>query len=493
MTTVSLDQLLSHVKVQQTIGAKLLLPIAHLCTDSRQAVPQSLFVAVAGTQTDGHQYIDRAIQQGATAVVCQQLPAHTLPHICYIVVSDSAMALGQIASVFYQHPSRQLYLVGITGTNGKTTTATLLFQLFSQLGYMCGLISTVQYQIGSHIYPSTHTTPDAIRFNELLAEMVEAGCQYVFAEVSSHAVVQERIAGLHFTGGIFTNITHDHLDYHGTFDQYLKAKKRFFDQLPATAFALSNIDDKRGLVMLQNTAARTYTYSLRTLADFKARILENTFAGLLLHIDGQDMHARLIGEFNAYNLLAVYGAARLLHAQSDEVLTALSQLQSAEGRFEYVVQPQTGVVGIVDYAHTPDALDKVIDTINQLRTRNEQLITVVGCGGDRDKTKRPEMARIAAEKSNRTILTSDNPRTEDPNAILADMQVGVPTHRQACVLCIENRREAIKTAVALAQKGDIILVAGKGHEKYQEINGIKHAFDDKAVLASALQLTPSSE
>lgn len=482
-----LSFLLQNVAIEQTIGnTDSPINITQVCTDSRVVKQGALFVALSGTQTDGHKFIDKAIEQGASSILCETLPNVLSPNLIYLQVANAALALGQIASAFYNHPSRQLKLVGVTGTNGKTTTATLLFNLFCELGYACGLISTVQYQINNTVYPSTHTTPDVIRFNELLAQMVDEGCDYAFAEVSSHAVVQQRIAGLHFAGGLFTNITHDHLDYHGTFDNYIKAKKGFFDQLPSTAFALTNADDKRGMVMLQNTKAKRYTYSLRTLADFKAKILENTFAGLMMQIDKHEFHAQLIGEFNAYNLLAVYSTAILLGMDKIETLTALSQLTAAEGRFDYLMHPQTRVVAIVDYAHTPDALEKVLDTINHLRTHNEQVITVVGCGGDRDKTKRPIMARIAAEKSNRVILTSDNPRTEDPNAILADMQAGIVAVNK--VLTIANRQEAIRTAIALAQPNDIVLVAGKGHEKYQEINNIRYPFDDKAIIAQTLGL-----
>ena len=480
-----LSTLLQNVVLQQIKG-NLDTPITQLCTDSRLAKPGSLFVALSGTQTDGHKFIDKAIEQGASAILCETMPNNDnniSDQLVCVQVKDTAAALGQIASAFYHHPSGQLKLIGITGTNGKTTTATLLFKLFRSLGYACGLISTVQYQINNTVYTSTHTTPDVIRFNELLAQMVEEGCDYAFAEVSSHAVVQQRIAGLEFAGGLFSNITHDHLDYHGTFDNYIKAKKGFFDQLPATAFALTNLDDKRGMVMLQNTKAKRYTYSLRTLADFKAKILKNTFAGLMMQIDGHEFHAQLIGEFNAYNLLAVYSTALLLGMDKVETLTALSQLTTAEGRFDYLIHPKTRIVAVIDYAHTPDALEKVLDTINHLRTHNEQLITVVGCGGDRDKTKRPIMAKVACEKSNRLILTSDNPRTEDPNAILADMQAGITATNK--VLTIANRLEAIRTAIALAQPNDIILVAGKGHEKYQEINNIRYPFDDKAIVEQA--------
>jgi len=401
-------------------------------------------------------------------------------------VADSAAALGLITDHFYNHPSQQLQLVGVTGTNGKTTTVTLLYNLFQNLGYKCGLLSTVENKIGQRIIPSTHTTPDSVAINALLAEMVEAGCDYAFMEVSSHAVEQQRISGLHFAGGIFTNISHDHLDYHKTFDNYIKAKKGFFDKLPKTAFALTNVDDKRGEVMLQNTKAKIAKYSLQRMADYRAKILENSLLGLRLELDGADFHGRLIGEFNAYNLLAVYAAAILLKQEKSEVLQALSEVQTAEGRFDYIFNQAQQILGIVDYAHTPDALEKVLQTIRQLRKAGSKIITVVGCGGDRDKTKRPEMAKIACNLSDQAILTSDNPRTEQPEAILKDMEAGVPKEVEHKVLTIVDRKQAIKTASRIARNGDIILVAGKGHEKYQDINGVKHPFDDKEILKAEI-------
>jgi UDP-N-acetylmuramoyl-L-alanyl-D-glutamate--2,6-diaminopimelate ligase len=379
-------------------------------------------------------------------------------------------------------------LVGVTGTNGKTTIATLLFRLFTELGHHCGLLSTVQNQIGEKIVPATHTTPDAIHLNALLADMVDEGCEYVFMEVSSHAIHQQRIAGLKFAGGIFSNITHDHLDYHKTFDEYIKVKKAFFDGLPATAFALTNLDDKRGSVMLQNTKAKKTTYSLRTVADFKGKILENNLTGLIMIVNEKEVHFRLIGEFNAYNLLAVYGAALMLGKEKDAVLQALSGLSGAEGRFDYIMSAEQKIIGIVDYAHTPDALLNVLATIKNLRKGIEQVITVVGCGGDRDTAKRPVMAEVAAERSDRVILTSDNPRSEDPAEIIRQMEAGVPVHLKKRVLSIADRKEAIKTACSLANPEDIILIAGKGHEKYQDINGVKHPFDDKQVLREMLEL-----
>ncbi len=458
--------------------------IRRLDFDSRKVQEGSLFVAVRGTQTDGHAYIDKAIEQGATAIIAEQLPAEPAKNVVWIESSDSAQMLGLLASRFYGEPSRKLQLVGVTGTNGKTTVVTLLHNLFSELGYRCGLLSTIRNKIGQEETVSTHTTPDAIAINALLAEMVDAGCTYAFMEVSSHAVHQKRIAGLHFKGGIFTNITHDHLDYHKTFQAYIEAKKGFFDGLGKDAFALINADDRRAEVMVQNCKAAVYRFGMKTMADFRARILENALSGLHLELDRQEFYSRLIGEFNAYNLLAIYGAAVLLGEKKLETLAALSKLSSAEGRFDYVEGRQ--IIGIVDYAHTPDALEKVLSTIAQLRKGNGKVITVVGCGGDRDRTKRPEMAKIACRMSNQVILTSDNPRSEDPEAILAEMEAGVPEAFTAQVLRISDRKQAIKTACRLAQSGDIILVAGKGHEKYQEIKGVKHPFDDKEVLIEAL-------
>lgn len=456
--------------------------------DSRSVGPGDAFIAVKGVHTDGHQYIDKAIAQGAAAIICETMPEVLLDTVTYIQADNSAQASGIIAGNFYDNPSHKLQLVGVTGTNGKTTIATILFRLFSQLGYHCGLLSTVQNQIGDTVIPATHTTPDPISLNALLARMVEEGCLYAFMEVSSHAIHQQRVAGLKFAGGIFSNITHDHLDYHKTFDEYIRVKKAFFDNLPATAFALTNLDDKRGMVMLQNTKARKATYSLRTLADFKGKILENNLTGLIMQVGDTEVHFRLIGEFNAYNLLAVYGAAVLLGQDKATVLRALSNIQGAEGRFEYIVSAHDQIIAIVDYAHTPDALKNVLATIKNLRKGHEQVITVVGCGGDRDTAKRPVMAAVATDASDRVIFTSDNPRSEDPEAIIREMEAGVPVHQKKRVLSITDRREAIKTAVTLAGKEDIILVAGKGHEKYQEIKGVKHPFDDKQVLEEVMRL-----
>lgn len=456
--------------------------------DSRAIKPGDAFIAIRGVHADGHLFIDKAVQQGATAIICEELPAQTADNVVYVQVNNSATAAGVIAANFYDNPSHKVQLVGVTGTNGKTTIATLLFKLFSALGYHCGLLSTVQNQIGDRIVPSTHTTPDTIHLNALLADMVNDGCDYVFMEVSSHAIHQQRIAGLKFAGGIFSNITHDHLDYHKTFDEYIRVKKSWFDGLPATAFALTNLDDKRGNVMLQNTKAKKQTYSLRTVADFKGKILENNLTGLIMMINETEVHFRLIGEFNAYNLLAVYGAATLLNQDKARVLQALSDLSGAEGRFDYIVSPHQRIIGIVDYAHTPDALLNVLATIKNLRKGNEQVITVVGCGGDRDTAKRPVMAEVAVERSDRVILTSDNPRSEDPNEIIKQMEAGVPVHLKKKVLSITDRKEAIKTAISLANPEDIILIAGKGHEKYQEIQGVKHPFDDKQVLEEMMKM-----
>ncbi|SOD88825.1 UDP-N-acetylmuramoyl-L-alanyl-D-glutamate--2,6-diaminopimelate ligase [Spirosoma fluviale] len=463
--------------------------VTSLTMDSRKAGPGSLFIAVRGTLTDGHSYIETAIRQGATAILCEEIPTETNPAVAYIRVLNSARTMGLVAANFYEQPSKKLKLVGVTGTNGKTSVATLLFRLFRALGYRCGLLSTVQNQIDDDVIPATHTTPDVITTNQLLTKMLAHGCTHVFMEVSSHAVVQERIAGLTFVGGIFTNITHDHLDFHGTFDNYIRAKKGFFDQLPASAFALTNVDDKRGLVMLQNTAARKETYSLQTLASFKGKLLADSLFGLNMLIDEREVWFKLIGRFNAYNLLSVYGTAILLGEDPTETLTMLSGITPPPGRFEQVVSDDK-IVGIVDYAHTPDALQNVLETINELRNTDEQdympqIITIVGCGGNRDTSKRPIMADIACRLSNRVILTSDNPRNEDPMDILEQMQAGVSPVDFKKTITIEDRHEAIRKAVELARPHDIILVAGKGHETYQEIKGIKYDFDDRVVLRDA--------
>lgn len=461
--------------------------IESICFDSRQAKPNALFVAVKGTQSDGHDYIAKAVDAGVRAVVCEKLPDTITENVTFVTVKSSAQALGIIASNFCGNPSHQLKLTGVTGTNGKTTTATLLYQLFTSLGYKTGLLSTVENRIGEEVIPATHTTPDPIQLNVLLRRMADEGCVYVFMEVSSHAVDQERIAGLKFAGAIFTNITHDHLDYHKTFENYIKAKKKFFDDLPGDAFALVNADDKRGMVMMQNTKAAKHTFGMKKLTDFKGKIITNSIEGLELEIDSKNVWFKMIGDFNAYNLLGVYGAAVLLRQEPDEVLTRLSMLKGAPGRFEQV-SPGSKIIAIVDYAHTPDALQNVLDTISQFRTGTEQVITVVGCGGNRDKTKRPLMASIACRLSDKVILTSDNPRDEDPIAIIQEMQTGIMPNEARKTLVIADREEAIKTACMMAKEKDIVLVAGKGHENYQEIRGVKHPFDDREVVERMLKM-----
>jgi UDP-N-acetylmuramoyl-L-alanyl-D-glutamate--2,6-diaminopimelate ligase len=472
----------------RSFSGNMNVQVTDLQIDSRMVKPGSAFIAIKGVVADGHDYISTAVQKGAVAVICEVLPAAKNDQVTYVEVENSGAAAGYMSHNFYNRPSDQVRLVGVTGTNGKTTIATLLYKLFTALGFKCGLISTVQNHIGEQVLPSTHTTPDPIKVNELIAKMVEAACTYVFMEVSSHAVHQHRITGLHFAGGLFSNITHDHLDYHKTFDEYIKVKKAFFDGLASSAFAISNLDDKRGMIMLQNTAAKKYYYSLRTMADFKGKILENSLTGLVMTVNDQEVHFRMIGEFNAYNLLAVYGAALCLGQDKHEVLRCLSVLSGAEGRFDYIVSPREKIIGIVDYAHTPDALLNVLSTIKKLRKGEEQVITVVGCGGDRDTTKRPVMGEVACEHSSRVIFTSDNPRNEDPHAILQDMQKDLKTAAKRKFLSIEDRREAIKTAISLAKPNDIVLIAGKGHEKYQEIKGVKHHFDDKEVLLEMFEM-----
>jgi len=476
-----LQDILYKVSIRSVHG-ELDKEVSDLQTDSRKVGPGSLFLALRGTHVDGHQFIPQVTAAGVTIVISEEFPATLKEGVTYIQVENSAAATGMIAHNFYGQPSEQLKLVGVTGTNGKTTIATLLYKLFTGLGHKCGLLSTVQNHVGDRIVPATHTTPDAIHLNALLREMVDEGCTYVFMETSSHAIHQHRIAGLRYAGGLFSNITHDHLDYHKTFDEYIRVKKSFFDSLPSDAFAISNADDKRGAVMLQNTNAKKYFYSLKTLAEFKGKILENNLTGLVMTINDQEVHFRLIGEFNAYNLLAVYGAALCLGEEKAEVLRCLSTLSGAEGRFDYIVSPQEKIIGIVDYAHTPDALINVLVTIQKLRKGHEQIITVVGCGGDRDKTKRPVMGAAACEYSDRVIFTSDNPRSEDPEQILLDMEVGLNTAAKRKYTKITDRKEAIRTAINLAGPDDILLIAGKGHEKYQEIKGVKNPFDDKQIL-----------
>jgi UDP-N-acetylmuramoyl-L-alanyl-D-glutamate--2,6-diaminopimelate ligase len=486
---MKLKDILVNCNLLEIIGNKD-LDIADVSFDSRKVGNGTLFFAVKGTQSDGHDYIDMAVEKGASAIVCERLPKTKKDGVTYIKVDNSAYVLGMSASNFYGNPSQSLKLTGVTGTNGKTTIATLLYRLFTQAGYACGLLSTIENIIDREVIPATHTTPDPIELNALLKKMVEHGCEYAFMEVSSHSIDQNRIAGLHFAGGIFTNLTHDHLDYHKTMANYRNAKKKFFDDLPATAFALTNLDDKNGAVMLQNTRAKKLSYALKHDADFKGIVLESHFDGMLMKVNDKEMFTRLVGGFNASNILAIYGAAMSLGFDQDELLVEISKLQGANGRFD-MVHSDCGIVGIVDYAHTPDALENVLKTINevnsQLPTLNSQLITVVGCGGNRDTTKRPEMAAIAAKLSDKVVLTSDNPRDEDPDEIIRQMKEGLSNDDMRKVLSITDRREAIRTAVALAKKGDIILLAGKGHEDYQIIKGVKRHFDDKEELTNALK------
>jgi len=475
-----LQDILYKVHLLEVVGVTD-IAVSSIAIDSRKVIKGTAFVAIKGVAQDGHDYISKAIELGAKVIVCENMPALLSDGVTYIKVANTQEAVAYMAHQFYDAPSTKIKLVGVTGTNGKTTIATLLFKLFSSLGYTCGLVSTVQNQIGDQIIPATHTTPDAVSLNELLNTMVDAGCTHVFMECSSHAVHQHRITGLVFTGALFSNITHDHLDYHKTFEAYIAAKKGFFDALPSTAFAITNSDDKRGEVMLQNTKAKKLNYGLKSSANYKGKILENALTGLVMLVNEIEVHFRLIGEFNAYNLLAVYGAAINLGIESSVALTNLSMLAGAEGRFDYIISDKQ-VIGIIDYAHTPDALENVLATIKKLRKGYERVITVVGCGGDRDKTKRPIMAQTACDLSDRVILTSDNPRTEDPAEIIADMEAGLNTAAKRKYISILDRKEAIKAAVEFAKPEDIVLVAGKGHEKYQDINGVKHPFDDKAIL-----------
>lgn len=482
-----LQELLYKLAIRSVKGSTD-IRVGSLHTDSRGVKPGGCFIAVEGSVTNGHDYIGQAIENGAIAIVCQHMPAQLVDAVTYVQVENSAAAAGFMAHKFYNEPTSQLKLVGVTGTNGKTTIATLLFKLFESLGFTCGLISTVQNQVGNKVIPATHTTPGPVALNELLHQMRAAECTYVFMECSSHAIEQQRMAGLQFAGAIFSNISHDHLDYHKTFDEYIRVKKSWFDELPATAFAISNADDKRGAVMLQNCKAKKYYYSLKTLADFKGKVLDNSLAGLHMMVNELEVHFKLIGEFNAYNLLAVYAAATCLGQDKQEVLLMLSQSDGAEGRFDYTVSPLEKVVGIIDYAHTPDALINVLATIKNLRQGFEKIITVVGCGGNRDKTKRPVMGQVACEYSDKVIFTSDNPRNEDPLQIIKDMEAGVKIVARKKYISIADRREAIKTAVSLSSKEDIILIAGKGHEKYQEVNEVKSDFDDKQVLLEMFEL-----
>lgn len=481
---ISLSKILQNTGLLEFIDSKV--SINSIITDNRLASKNDLFVAIRGVSTDSHQYIKDSINKGVAAIVCEYIPEDCPKDFNYIIVKNSREIIGQLASNYYDNPSSKLKLVGVTGTNGKTTVATLLKNLFTNLGYKTALISTIQNVIGDEIIPSTHTTPDPVSLNALLAKMVEKDCEYCFMEVSSHAVDQNRIGGLTFAGGIFTNITHDHLDYHKTFDNYLKAKKKFFDNLPSSAFALTNKDDKNGLVMLQNTKASKYNYSLKSVSDFKGKIIESDLTGLLLEIDGTQAWYRLSGDFNAYNLLAVYGTAFILGISKEKIIEALTKTRGAKGRFE-IVRSESGVLGVIDYAHTPDAIKNVLETINKVRSRNEILTTVIGCGGDRDKEKRPIMGDIASTLSDKVIFTSDNPRTEDPEVILSEMKAGVKAQNFKKILKITNREEAIQVAVSQAKKGDIILLAGKGHEDYQEVNGVKTHFDDFEKLKQAFE------
>lgn len=484
---MQLSDILYKVKIRSVVGGTE-LDIKDVQIDSRKITQGSLFIAVRGTAIDGHQFIAKAIEQGAVAIVHEQTSVEKKEGVTLVQVENTATAAGIIAHNFYNQPSAKMKVVGVTGTNGKTTIATLLYKLFTSLGYKSGLISTVENNIGNKTVAATHTTPDAVSLNALLKQMVDEGCTHVFMEASSHAIHQHRMTGLRFAGGIFSNITHDHLDYHQSFDEYIRVKKSFFDDLPSSAFALSNADDRRGTVMLQNTNAKKYFYSLKSVADFKGKILENSLSGLLMTVNDQEVHFRLIGEFNAYNLLAVYGAAICSGEDKVEVLRCLSVLTGAEGRFDYLVSPKDKVIAIVDYAHTPDALVNVLATIRKLKKGFEKIITVVGCGGDRDRTKRPVMAEVACEHSDRAIFTSDNPRSEDPAEIIRDMEAGVSPAARRKYISIADRREAIKTAISLADREDIVLIAGKGHEKYQEIKGVRNHFDDMEVVKEMFEM-----
>ena len=482
---MKIKEIIVNCNLLEVIGDKD-IDIAKVSFDSRTVEPGTMFFAVKGTQTDGHAYIETALEKGAAAIVCEIMPKTLKEGVTYIRVDDSAFVLGIAASNFYGNPSRSLKLVGVTGTNGKTTIATLLYRLFTDAGYACGLLSTIENIVDHEVIPSTHTTPDPVELNALLRKMVDRQCEYAFMEVSSHSIDQHRIAGLHFAGGIFTNLTHDHLDYHKTMANYRNAKKKFFDDLPANAFALTNLDDKNGSVMLQNTKAKKLSYALKHDADFKGIVLESHFDGMLMKVNNTEMYTRLVGGFNASNILAIYGAAVALGFDKDELLIEISKLNGANGRFD-MVHSDSGIVGIVDYAHTPDALENVLKTINEVRKHKENLITVVGCGGNRDATKRPEMAAVAVKLSDKVILTSDNPRDEEPDEIIRQMKEGIAAEDMRKVLSITDRHEAIRTAVALATKGDIILLAGKGHEDYQIIKGVKRHFDDKEELSLALK------
>jgi UDP-N-acetylmuramoyl-L-alanyl-D-glutamate--2,6-diaminopimelate ligase len=483
------------VKILKDILYKVTIEAVHGSTDlsiekiefdSRKVSNNDVFVAIKGSLSDGHQFIEKAISLGASVVVCEDLPTTLLENITYVKVQNSNQALSYLAANYYDNPSQKLKLIGITGTNGKTTIASLLFQMFKKAGYKVGLLSTVKIMVDEVEYKATHTTPDSLTINQYLDEMVEVGCEFCFMEVSSHGIHQKRTESLHFEGGVFTNLSHDHLDYHDTFAEYRDVKKSFFDNLPKSAFAITNVDDKNGVVMLQNTVARKRTYALKTYADFKAQVLENQLSGLVLKINNDEVWTKLIGSFNAYNLLAIYGVALELGIESNEALRLLSELESVSGRFQFIIS-KSKITTIVDYAHTPDALENVLKTIEDIRTKNEQLITIVGCGGDRDKTKRPIMAKIASELSDKAIFTADNPRTENPQTIIEEMEAGVEGQNFKKTVSILDRKQAIKTACQMANPGDIILIAGKGHETYQEINGVRHDFDDMQIVQELLK------
>lgn len=482
---IVLKDILYKVPLERVVG-NTAVAITHLHFDSRQVSLNDVFVAVRGTQSDGHDYIQKAVDQGAIAIVCETLPDQQINGITYIKVKDTSYALAIMAANYYENPSQNLRLVGVTGTNGKTTIASLLYQLFSKAGYKVGLLSTVKVMVGQQEYKATHTTPDSITINRYLAQMNEEGVEFCFMEVSSHGIHQNRVEGLVFEGGIFTNLSHDHLDYHKTFAEYRDVKKRFFDGLPKGAFALTNVDDKNGDVMLQNTKAKKVSYALKSHADYRANILENQLSGLLLKVNDQEVWVKLIGSFNAYNVLAIYATAELLGLEQMEALQLVSELESVSGRFQYLISPQK-ITAIVDYAHTPDALKNVLETINDIRTKNEELITVVGAGGDRDTSKRPKMGHIATALSTKVVITSDNPRSEDPDAIIQEIEKGVEPQNYKKILSITDRKQAIKTACQLASPGDIILVAGKGHETYQEIKGERHPFNDYQILEETLK------
>ena len=482
----SLQDILYRAGITEIIGSTDMV-IDSVEFDSRKVVAGSLFVATVGTQVNGHDFIESAINKGASAIVCEKLPSKLDSNVTFAIANNSSEALGYIAANYFDNPSERLSLIGVTGTNGKTTIATLLYQLFMDLGYGVGLLSTIQNKINDTIIPSTHTTPDSIKINELLVDMLNDGCDYVFMEVSSHSVSQHRITGLKFSGGLFTNITHDHLDYHGTFKEYIKAKKGFFDKLPSSAFALTNADDKNGDVMLQNTLAKKYSYGIKNMATYKGKVIENSLEGMMMKVDSHEVYSLLSGNFNAYNILSVYATARLLEQDKEAILVSISKLKGAEGRFD-VVRSAAGITAIIDYAHTPDALENILTTLNSIRTHNEELITVVGAGGNRDGSKRPLMAKVATLLSNRVILTSDNPRNEDPLSILEDMKGGIDPASKKNTMVISDRREAITTAFNIARSGDMILIAGKGHEKYQEIAGVKHPFDDKKVIEELMEI-----